>query len=741
MIKKGTSRRILTDKSVSRESGKRIIAGFQPFLSLFLLLSHCLAPSPIRADFEQLGWSAASAGMSNAAMFSKKIPSLFYINPAASSYLEDPVVGMEYENMYPGLSDASGLSRNIFTYTHKLEAAGCAAGFEKFSLDNLYLESTYIVNYSKNFRERWFAGGNLRVLQKHYGSDRYTLNAINDNGSASLQPDPLFALNGTGMTAFTLDAGFTRIFSGGWSFSTAASFLTSPDTSLGGTYKRKPDLSAGAVYETESITVGETLRFSGGDYWFDTGFEKRMKTLKLRGGLTAGSGQLRLFSVGAGYLHLQKVSFDYAFIYPLAGIKDSLGRHRMSVSFVFGGGKSDEDPDRAKMAEKTDLEKILEQARLAFAEERWKDAVELSHRALLIEPDNAAALEIYNGASDKLRVLFEPHAAAAARLLNEGRFAEAESKYNEALALNPWEESLRELSEKIKKITAVTPQALGEGRIPHLMRAAVRAYMNKDQSLSVNAAVYLAQLDKSIVAESLRDIIKDESPEKYRELRLIKGMNLVEQKLYSSLKNIYNARYDLAIIECNEVLDLEPRNVLALTRLGSAYYALGKKEKGIEVWRDALKYDPGNRDILEFMKIPPETSIKEVYETKQSEESGALLKIKKLYLQGAAAAKRGEAEKAKVLFKEASEVAGGGDEGEEYRRKSEDGLKEARRSIEQANENTRRLMKAHYSAGMSYYKNGRYSEAVSEFRKLLSIKPGHQQALKMIDLCRQKMGK
>lgn len=718
----------------------------QLFLSLFLLLSQCQAPSPCYADFEQLGWSAASAGMSNAAMFSKKIPSLFYINPAASSYFEEPAVGMEYENMYPGLSDASGLRRNIFTYTHKLEGAGCAAGFEKFSLDNLYSESTYIVNYSKNFRERWFAGGNLRVLQKHYGSDSYTLNAINSDGSASGAPDPLFALNGTGMTAFTFDAGFTGIFSGGWAFSTAASFLTSPDTSLGGTYKRKPDLSAGAVYETESITVGETLRFSGGDYWFDTGFEKRMKTLKLRGGLTAGSGELRLFSVGAGYLHLQKVSFDYAFIYPLAGIKDSLGRHRMSVSFVFGGGKvkfSEEasHAQTAVLAEKTDLEKILEQARLAFAEERWKDAVDLSRKALLIEPDNADALEIYNGASDKLRVLFEPHAAAAARLLNEGRFAEAESKYNEALALNPWEESLRELTEKIKKITAVTPHALGEGRMPHLMRAAVRAYMNKDQSLSVNAAVYLAQLDKSIVTESVRDIIKDEFLEKYRELRLIKGMNLVEQKLYSALKNIYNARYDLAIIECNEVLDLEPRNVLAMTRLGSAYYALGKKDKGIEVWREALKYDPGNRDILEFMKIPPETSIKEVYETKQSEESGALLKIKKLYLQGAAAAKRGEAEKAKLLFKEASEVPGGGDEGEEYRRKSEDGLKEARRSIEQANENTRRLMKAHYSAGMSYYKNGRYSEAISEFRKLLSIKPGHQQALKMIDLCRQKMGK
>ena len=76
------------------------LKGFLQGVILLLLI----APS-LKADFEELGWSAASGGMADAAMFSKKIPSLFYINPAASSYFEEPVIGMEYENMYSKFSN------------------------------------------------------------------------------------------------------------------------------------------------------------------------------------------------------------------------------------------------------------------------------------------------------------------------------------------------------------------------------------------------------------------------------------------------------------------------------------------------------------------------------------------------------------------------------------------------------------------------------------------------------------
>ena len=37
-------------------------------------------------------------------------------------------------------------------------------------------------------------------------------------------------------------------------------------------------------------------------------------------------------------------------------------------------------------------------------------------------------------------------------------------------------------------------------------------------------------------------------------------------------------------------------------RLGSAYWAMGDFDKAKSVWRDALRYDPNNVQIREFLK-------------------------------------------------------------------------------------------------------------------------------------------
>ncbi|GAJ13873.1 unnamed protein product, partial [marine sediment metagenome] len=65
----------------------------------------------------------------------------------------------------------------------------------------------------------------------------------------------------------------------------------------------------------------------------------------------------------------------------------------------------------------------------------------------------------------------------------------------------------------------------------------------------------------------------------------------------------------LAILECQEVLELEPNNTLALSRLGSAYYVIGQKEKAKELWLRVLEIEPENKEVLESLRkegvIPP----------------------------------------------------------------------------------------------------------------------------------------
>ena len=79
-------------------------------------------------------------------------------------------------------------------------------------------------------------------------------------------------------------------------------------------------------------------------------------------------------------------------------------------------------------------------------------------------------------------------------------------------------------------------------------------------------------------------------------------MNIIDQYLFAALNHIYEGRYDLAIQECTIVVELQPKNILAWKRLGSGYYAIGKKDKARETWERALKMAPDDSELKQFIK-------------------------------------------------------------------------------------------------------------------------------------------
>jgi len=718
-------------KKVIRRLGKIIV------LSLFTIYH---LPFAIYADFEDLGWGVASAGLSNSVMFSKKIPSLLSVNPASSAFIKRPVICIEYENLYPNLSDGSKLARNIFTYTRQTEFYGYGAGVEDFSLDNLYQERIYLFNCSKKFGSDWFGGLNFRLLEKKYGSDDYTDNAIGSGGVASGDTDPLFANYGFKGDNYTLDVGVSRIIRDLWYLSGSISYLTSPDVSLGGGDKRKPTVAIGASFEERLITVGSIFKLHDGDYISGIGFERCLtnRAFKLRGGLSIGSGQVRLLSGGFGYLHLNQFLVDYAFTYPLVGLKETFGRHRVSLSVYLKKEALDETGEVSIAI--SEVEQYLEKAREAFTGGDWLTAVSFSKKVLSLEPKNEEAREILSKSVVELRDLSKPFMDEGLYFLEKGKFNIAEVKFNTALSINPDDEELKKKCLKIKKITRIIPQAVKKDKISRLLRIAVNAYINGDVMLALNAGIYVSQIDFSGIGSKLRDLMKREYPSEFQQIKLVAGMNLVEQKIYAALKNIYNARYDIAIMECDDVLKLEPENVLAMTRLGSAYFALGNKTKAVSVWTEALEYEPDNKDIREFLGLSG-GSVKSVYKKKKETEASAKKTVKDSYLRGIAAMKRGEFGKAKSLFEKSLSVKVYDKSSIDYQKKSTSELKECEEKLKKKGGIDLKMMKVYFGLGMSYYKKGEHGKAVAEFEKVLKIKPGHPQSKKMIDLCRQKMKK
>ncbi len=218
-------------------------------------------------------------------------------------------------------------------------------------------------------------------------------------------------------------------------------------------------------------------------------------------------------------------------------------------------------------------------------------------------------------------------------------------------------------------------------------------------------------------------------------------MNLVEQKLYVALKNIYSARYDIAIMECQDVLELEPENVLAMTRLGSAYYALGNRDKAIEIWKRALEIDPNNKDILDFLEIKTPDEIKNFYEKRKTEKQERIKNVKDFYLKGYAALRRGELDEARSYLKKATSIKGEESEVLQYKKKAQKLLAECEAKIRQKQEKNKKLMKVYWVNGMSYYSRGEYKKAIAEFEKILRINPNHAPSKKMLKLCKEKLEK
>lgn len=183
----------------------------------------------------------------------------------------------------------------------------------------------------------------------------------------------------------------------------------------------------------------------------------------------------------------------------------------------------------------------------------------------------------------------------------EGLYRASLETFREAERLLPQDESIREVRLKLTSLTSVTEEESSKGFEGFILRLAVVRFLENDPKRALNALIYAEE--KKVTRPEvmrIRRLVEKYYPE-VQMPQLTTGISLVEFKLQSALEGIYDGRYLTAIGECTDVLDLEPQNVLALTRLGSAYYAMNEREKAKKIWTQALQLDPENAILKKFL--------------------------------------------------------------------------------------------------------------------------------------------
>ena len=226
-----------------------------------------------------------------------------------------------------------------------------------------------------------------------------------------------------------------------------------------------------------------------------------------------------------------------------------------------------------------------------------RDTKALELERAQIVSDESAIATVSTISRQKSQELFQ----SAFELVRNGKYKDAQAKLIEAEHLNPTDKIISDLRQKMDSVVAITPQAPADPNGNDLVRRGVMQYLQNEPSKALNFLLYAQQKnpsDKTI--PGLVDLVKQTYPNETSDI-LDARLNLIDQKLQRALEKIYAGEYLVAAKECQEVLDLEPENALALTRLGSVYYAMGQVKQARVYWQQALALDPKNDILKSFL--------------------------------------------------------------------------------------------------------------------------------------------
>jgi tetratricopeptide (TPR) repeat protein len=241
------------------------------------------------------------------------------------------------------------------------------------------------------------------------------------------------------------------------------------------------------------------------------------------------------------------------------------------------------------------VQKYYDQAFGFYKEGDYGRAIQIWDDILRIDPGQRTAREMIREVQNNVEKTNAQRLAAVLAHVRGGRYRSALSGLDTLLENGNRTPFASGLQAALEEIVQITPQAPEKTKAWRLTLLSINAAIGKTQDLKLayNGLRYAHELEpKDARIKRLLDWFLTRYPEFKNSDVVTSGMTLLEYKRSLALDHMYGARYHQAIDALNDILQLEPGDLVALKRLGSAYYSLGLHGKARQAWQEALTLAP-----------------------------------------------------------------------------------------------------------------------------------------------------
>ena len=275
----------------------------------------------------------------------------------------------------------------------------------------------------------------------------------------------------------------------------------------------------------------------------------------------------------------------------------------LAVLFL-GGAPGAGAQETAAAAENSEIRGYYDKAFGYYVAGDYPKAIEHWSMVLRSDPKQTTARNMIEDARKKMAGTSADLKGALSKLLERGRYADALLKLEELLATDQTNPYYMGLQGRLRKIAALAPARPSSSKAWSAASEGISAWLGEKEDLpfaydALRYAEELAPAEK--VFGKLIAALEEEDPQLKLNDTKPQNSGILEHKKKMALDQIYDSKFYLAVKELEGVLRLEPNDITALKRAGSAYLQLKDYRQARRSWQKALQLSPEDTQLKEYL--------------------------------------------------------------------------------------------------------------------------------------------